>query len=1265
MITINNSGDLKKLSCDYVKDDQFYTDTTENIPKAWNSVTNYAYTNIIKYNVLNNIDIKRNSNIAKMKDDFKDMIKAENKTIKHKAIVEALNKRFLNKSEREMLLETGNKKLIYSSKYDQFLGIDEKGEGKNILGKELEKIRNSIRQEYKVKLKERKYKNINDEIFSEFLYYHVVNHDILTLNQVIEHTYIYYNKKRVKREYAKNILMLKYKSTNSRLSFFQKKLKECLRNKNDNVIISLLHEEYINNKKLYNSYEDITYNPVKYRNISMIHKDVYDNLITNYKIYIKQEEYNLSQNYRNNDELIERVSRSLKYDEIEYDRIISSHFGLNKKEILISWKHISAFKDYHDSNYNEFRLIFDLYNRNLLKNSNYNFAPRSISINEMKLESEVINMYLENLLKSRGLEVSKDNINLFKKLYKSSLHLIRRHLYVEYKTQEEFIPKWVPTGKGMKRNTKTFISKDLNKKIERRLRGVKIGDYVYTQIDDADHVEEEKERAMNTYISFYIRAYKNLESDDIDIFKNANSDFIGKIKETVWEKYINKDTSLNIKSDSKRHDIINKIDRVLQEYRNGVVEADRKLNKHEMRNKLITTEDRNAVLIQCKKHKYFYTGYIIDIINRLNLRANYIKRTKDGNIEAGLINRNEAIILNNHINNSYIYVGESDVKLVSNLLVDTKTHSDSNNIYINFEYLKEDKPLTEIDIIKVLTDSSVNIIGDITYTGDYYIIPVDDVKKALELNESKINDNIIMNVKTDDSHTQREGRINIDIDEKFIDSIRAKKESKSYKLNSSKGIIHINKPTGKYGFLSPSYTKIFNMNGMAFPTINHYLYFKSMTSFKTSIPINQDRKEMLKLKRPENIDIWKQYICYQPKRKYKMSSYISIQELSKKAKEYRSKAIKNTLKIGYITGMKAKFKIEPYKRLLHNTGDLKIKYDTDGINLGEIMEKIRDDIVYYPSSDVIYRVPKDKLIMGYLNKICKKWINDIIAIAEIRNVDYYKKSGTYTENYKDSDWGNIRFPDIKFIVDDYIYKIHKYGMSSIPVSAPDKFKRYISSIIIDVSKNLRYNKNEIGEFLWYRITNVSYELTYNTKGLDMRERIMDHYDIKGEDVKITYEYISKILLKIFKYVGDYIKPRELYKEYIMGCVKLLVTSEHYTFIEDMIDEELESVYKKVNEEEEKIKEEISRNRTVIHSDADDETKKKARNNIEVAIGKKGVILSNIIKDNKTISKLKTDVNKLFNIDNDLLILIIHHAVEKISETLNKEKIVQRRIKILK
>ena len=110
--------------------------------KKWKNVSHYVYSNMLNYATHKNI---LKNNLKDISKNFHELADTEEEELIVEALSTALPIKFSNIEMGRKLISTGDVPIVYRSS-NQKLGVDEKGEGKNIYGKLLMKIRKTLRE---------------------------------------------------------------------------------------------------------------------------------------------------------------------------------------------------------------------------------------------------------------------------------------------------------------------------------------------------------------------------------------------------------------------------------------------------------------------------------------------------------------------------------------------------------------------------------------------------------------------------------------------------------------------------------------------------------------------------------------------------------------------------------------------------------------------------------------------------------------------------------------------------------------------------------------------------------------------------------------------------------------------------------------------------------------------------------------------------------------------------------------------------------------
>jgi len=250
----------------------------------------------------------------------------------------------------------------------------------------------------------------------------------------------------------------------------------------------------------------------------------------------------------------------------------------------------------------------------------------------------------------------------------------------------------------------------------------------------------------------------------------------------------------------------------------------------------------------------------------------------------------------------------------------------------------------------------------------------------------------------------------------------------------------------------------------------------------------------------------------------------------------------------YKHGMILKFRQEPFRSILSSTNGIALNYTTDGINLSKHLMDIRSKIRVVTKRGV-YKPPLNKLFISYLNRLCEQWLDDIVAVSQLRS---HIQSVSQAWKVKKP---SVLFADIKFVVDEYIYKVRKHSI--LVGSAPAKFEDMVSSLIIDKSE-LVFNKREISELLWYRIVNVSYGITHGSDGISFMSMIKKHYTIDRKEVPVDYKHVADVFVNVVSNVNIYIKSNILSERFIYTCFELILSRDATNFIREILRVDIES-----------------------------------------------------------------------------------------------------------
>ena len=132
----------------------------------YKSVSNYIYSNMLSEKI--HKDVIKKSKPYEISKTYKELYEEETKNVIKEAVLEGLERKFMDSRYSRILLNTGNANILYNSP-NTFLGIGNDGNGENIYGKYLLQVRNSLKISDKKQEKEKKQKELNRLLYDIFL----------------------------------------------------------------------------------------------------------------------------------------------------------------------------------------------------------------------------------------------------------------------------------------------------------------------------------------------------------------------------------------------------------------------------------------------------------------------------------------------------------------------------------------------------------------------------------------------------------------------------------------------------------------------------------------------------------------------------------------------------------------------------------------------------------------------------------------------------------------------------------------------------------------------------------------------------------------------------------------------------------------------------------------------------------------------------------------------------------------------------------------
>ena len=135
--------------------------------EEWRTVTHFIFTNMISTPTSKNI-IKNTENVKDVRETFLELYSKNIESDTYTALEQALYAKFKDPQLADALIETGNARLIYESN-NALLGIGENGNGHNLLGKELEQLRQRLIIQLQKEVDQQEKDKRNNKIFKIYL----------------------------------------------------------------------------------------------------------------------------------------------------------------------------------------------------------------------------------------------------------------------------------------------------------------------------------------------------------------------------------------------------------------------------------------------------------------------------------------------------------------------------------------------------------------------------------------------------------------------------------------------------------------------------------------------------------------------------------------------------------------------------------------------------------------------------------------------------------------------------------------------------------------------------------------------------------------------------------------------------------------------------------------------------------------------------------------------------------------------------------------